>query len=538
MSNNNSNNYILPEDYQRTMGREAQRINIMAAKAVSQAIRTTLGPRGMDKMIVDGMGDVIITNDGATILDEINIEHPAAKMMVEVSKSQEKEAGDGTTTAVVIAGELLKKSEDLLEQNIHPTIITKGYSMALQQAKIFLKEISTKINYNDYEILKQIAITAMTGKGAETSKEYLAEIIVKSFAKVTEENEGKIISDISNVKIEKIPGASVKNSQLIEGIVVDKEIVHSEMPKKLLNPKIALIDSPIEVRDTEMDAKIQITDPMQIDKFIKQEESIIRNLVEKIKASGANAVFCQKGIDDLAQHFLAKNNIIAVRRVKKSDMEKLARATKSKIINEIDTISSEDLGTCGIVNERKVGEEKMVFVEECENPKAVTLLIRGGTEHITEEIARAVDDVLGTLNSVIENTRIIAGAGAGEIELSLRLKKFAQQFDGKEQMAILAFAEALEIIPRTLAENAGMDPINIITKLKKSHEESNKDHGVDVFNEGIMNSITNGVIEPLKIKTQAITSATEVAEMILRIDDVIAGKKMNPQLQQQRTPEM
>lgn len=523
--------FILPEDTKRTSGKDAQRMNIMAAKAVAQTVRTTLGPKGMDKMIVDAMGDVIVTNDGVTILNEMNIEHPAAKMIVEIAKSQENEVGDGTTTAVVLAGEMLKKAEDLLDQEIHPTIIAKGYRLAAKKAQEILEAMAEDVSIKDEATLKNIAVTAMTGKGAETAKEVLAELVVKAVKDVAEIENGHIYIDTDNIKLEKRVGSSAEKSELIRGILIDKEKVHAGMPRKVNDAKIALIDSALEIKNTEIDAKIQITDPSQIEAFLEQEERTLRNMVDKVIASGANVIFCQKGIDDMAQHFLAKAKIFAVRRVKQSDINKLAKATGAQVVSNLNDLSKNDLGVAGLVREEKVGDEEMVFVERCKNPKAVTLLIRGGTEHVSDEIKRAVDDAIGDISATLKDGKAVGGAGAPEIELAIQLRKFADHHRGREQLAITAFANAMEIIPRTLAENAGLDPIDIITKLNQAHAKKEKWGGVDVFTGKIIRSWKAGIIEPLKIKTQAVGSAAEVAEMILRIDDVIAGgKSPNPQM--------
>jgi archaeal chaperonin len=512
--------FILPEDAQRTTGRDAQRMNIAAAKAVAQTVRTTLGPKGMDKMLVDSLGDVIVTNDGVTILDEMKIEHPAAKMVVEVAKSQEDEVGDGTTTAVVMAGEMLKKAEDLLDQEIHPTVIAKGYRMAQAKAQEILHTISEPVGVKDLSMLKNIAITAMTGKGAEAAKEYLAGLVVKAVVGVAD---SPTDIDKNNIKIEKRVGGVADQSELVEGIVIDKERVHSEMPSKVMNAKIALLDVALEIKDTEIDAKIQITDPNQIEAFLEQEEKQLRKIVDKVVVSGANVMFCQKGIDDMAQHFLSKAGIFAVRRVSKSDMEKLARATNAKIVSNLNDLSNGDLGFAGVVREEKIGDEEMVFVEKCKNPKAVTLLLRGGTEHVADEVKRAVTDAVGDIIATLKLGKAVGGAGACEIELAMQLRKFASSLKGREQLAVSAFADAMESIPRTLAENAGLDPIDVMTKLNAAHGKKEKWAGIDVFTGKVINAWRTGVIEPLKIKTQAIGSAAEVAEMILRIDDVIAG---------------
>lgn len=515
--------FILPEGTQRTIGRQAQRANIGAAKLVAETVRTTLGPKGMDKMIVDSLGDVTITNDGVTILEEMQIEHPAAKMIVEVAKTQEDEVGDGTTTAVVIAGELLKKAENLIDEEIHPTVIAKGYRMASDKAIEILNEIAKPITEKDEETLKKIAITAMTGKGAESAKEKLAKLAVKAVKAIIDKENGKLVIDTDNIKLEKKVGGSVEDTELVEGVVLDKERVHSGMPRSVKNAKIALIDSAIEIKSTEVDAKIQITDPAQMQAFLDQEEKMLREMVEKIAKTQANVVFCQKGIDDLAQHFLAKHGIYAVRRVKKSDMEALARATGATIITNLDDLSEKDLGRAGLVEEVKVGDEEMTFVRDCPNARAVTILIRGGTEHVVDEVKRAMEDAIGDVGASLKYGKIVAGGGAPEIEVARKLAKFAESLSGREQLAVRSFAEAIEIIPKTLAENAGIDPIDIITELKANHDKGNIWAGIDVFNSKVVDSWEVGVLEPLKIKTQAISSAAEAAIMILRIDDVIAG---------------
>ncbi|MBI2103132.1 TCP-1/cpn60 chaperonin family protein [Candidatus Woesearchaeota archaeon] len=513
--------FILPEDTKRTTGREAQQNNIAAAKAVAQAVRTTLGPKGMDKMIVDAAGDVTVTNDGVTILKEMQIEHPAAKMIVEIAKTQEDLVGDGTTTAVVIAGELLKKAEELLEQNIHPTVLAKGYRLAEREAQRLLQNIARPITIHDIEMLRQIAATAMTGKGAEANKESLADLLVTAVTRVLEN--GTRTVDLDNVKVERVVGESTDKSELIEGIVLDKERVHSAMPSRVENAKVALLDAALEIKNTEIDAKIQITDPSQLTAFLDQEERTLREMVTKIKVSGANVVFCQRGIDDIAQHFLAKEKILAARRVKKSDMEKLMKATGAKIIGSWKELSAADLGSAGIVHEQKVGEENMLFVEKCTNPKSVTLLVRGGTEHVADEAKRAVTDALGDLAAAIRDGFVVAGAGAVEMEVARGLRQYARTLSGREQLAVQAFAETLEVIPRTLAENAGLDPIDVLTKLRSAHDQQQIWAGVDVFSGNVMDAWLQGVLEPLKVKTLALKSATEVAEMILRIDDVITG---------------
>ncbi|MBU1111151.1 MAG: thermosome subunit alpha [Nanoarchaeota archaeon] len=523
MSNNVQPIFIMPEDTKRTSGRDAQRNNIAAAKAVAQAVRTTLGPKGMDKMIVDSAGDVIVTNDGVTILKEMQIEHPAAKMVVEVAKTQEDQVGDGTTTAVILAGELLKRAEDLLDQEIHPTVLAKGYRLAETEAQRLLNTLAENVSLDNEQILKDIAITAMTGKGAESNKELLAELIVKAVKTVAENVNGQTKVNLDDIKVEKRVGGSADNSELIEGIVLDKERVHPAMPEKIENARVALLDSAIEIKNTEIDAKIQITDPSQLNAFLEQEERTLRGMVDKIIASGAKVLICQKGIDDLAQHFLAKAGVLAVRRVKKSDMEKLARATGAKVVSNWKELTAEDLGFAGIVREDKVGDEEMIFVEKCQNPKAMTLLVRGGTEHVAEEIKRAVTDAIGDLAAALKNGKVVAGAGAIEMELAKYLRQYASTLGGREQLAVQAFADTMEIIPRTLAENAGLDPIDILTQLRAAHDQGHRWAGVNVFTGQNIDAWKMGIIEPLKIKTQAISSAAEVAEMILRIDDVILG---------------
>ncbi|KUK99520.1 MAG: Thermosome, partial [Methanomicrobiales archaeon 53_19] len=504
----------------RTRGRDAQGMNIAAAKAVAAAVRTTLGPKGMDKMLVDTIGDVVITNDGVTILKEMDIEHPAAKMMVEIAKTQDDEVGDGTTTAVVVGGELLKKAEDLLEQDVHPTVIAQGYRQAANKAQEILKEIAFDIKPGDTAILTKIAETAMTGKGAESSKEKLCGLIVKAITMVTDED-GTV--DTENVKIEKKVGGSIDDSEIIEGMIIDKERVHSGMPKLVKDAKVLLLNAAIEFKKTEVDAEISITSPDQLQMFLDEEEKMIKTIVNKVIASGANVVFCQKGIDDIAQHYLAKAGIFAVRRVKKSDMEKLARATGAALVSSIDAISTEELGKAGRIEERKVSGEEMIFVEECYNPKAVSIIVKGGTDHVVDELERAIEDALRVVGVVVEDKKVVAGGGAPEIELSLRLRDYASSVGGRAQLAIEAFASALEIIPRTLAENAGLDPIDMLVDLRAAHEHGKKTFGLDVFAAKAADMKAAGVVEPLRVKTQAISSAAEVAVMILRIDDVIAS---------------
>ncbi|OGI12201.1 thermosome subunit [Candidatus Micrarchaeota archaeon RBG_16_36_9] len=514
---------VLPEGTLRTLGRSAQRNNIAAAKAVADAVRTTLGPKGMDKMLVDSLGDIVITNDGVTILQEMQIEHPAAKMLVEVAKTQNEEVGDGTTTAAILAGELLKKSEDLLEQNIHPTVITKGYKLAREKALDILDKISEKIGPENTEDLIKIAITSMTGKSSEVASEHIAKIIVEAVKTVMD---GKEI-DKENIKLEKKQGGSTEDTELIRGVIIDKEVVHPAMPKKIKFAKIALLDASLEIEKTETEAQIQITSPDQLQGYLDQEEKILKDMVDKVALSGCNVLFCQKGIDDIAQHYLAKKGILAARRVKKSDMEKLSRATGGRIISNLSDLNESDLGMSGTVELKKVSGEEMIFVRECKNPKAVSILIRGGTEHVVDEVERSIEDAIGAVSSALEVGKVVAGGGAPEEAVSKELREFAQGFSGREQLAILAFAEAMEVIPRTLSENAGLDPIDMLVELRSAHEEGKRTYGIDVYMGKIVDMKVKGVIEPLKIKTQAIKSAAEAAEMILRIDDIISAGKLD-----------
>jgi len=519
---------ILSDKTQRTIGRDAQRMNILAARVIAESVKTTLGPRGMDKMLVDSLGDVVVTNDGVTILKEMDVEHPAAKMMVEIAKTQDDEVGDGTTTAVVIGGELLKRAEELLDQDVHPTVVANGYRMAAEKAEEIIKDISIEVKKDDIKTLKKVAITAMTGKGAEKSKEYLADLVVKAVLAVAEEEDGKIMVDTDNIKLEKKEGGGIEDTELVQGIVIDKERVHPGMPRKIENAKIALLNTSIEIEKTEIDAEIRITDPNQLKAFIDEEERMLKDMVMKIKESGANVLICQKGIDDLAQHYLAKEGIFAVRRAKKSDMEKLARATGAKIVTNIEDLSPDDLGYAGVVEEIKIGDDEMTFVRDCKDPKAVTILIRGGTEHIVDEVERALEDCLGVVPAALEDESIVPGGGAAEVEIAKRLRDYAKTVGGREQLAIEAFADSLEVIPRALSENAGLDPIDMIVELRAKHEQEKNGvrFGLDVIEGKVKDMFKDGVVEPARVKTQAISSASEVAVMILRIDDVIAASKL------------
>ncbi len=519
--------FVLPEGTLRTIGRDAQHANITAAKAVADAVRTTLGPKGMDKMLVDSMGDIVITNDGVTILEEMQIEHPAAKMLVEVAKTQDEEVGDGTTTAAVLAGELLKKAEGLLDQDVHPTVITRGFKLAKEKSLAILEKIADKLKPEDTETLSRIAKTAMTGKSAEMASEHLAKIAVDAVRAIMIKNDSKIEIDTDNIKLEKKQGGSTDDTELIRGIIIDKEVIHPAMPKKVANAKIALLDTSLEIEKTETDAQIQITAPEQLQRYMDQEDNILKGMAEKVVSSGCNVMFCQKGIDDVAQHFLAKKGILVARRVKKSDMEKLSRATGGRIVTSLNDLAKDDLGFAGTVEEKKIAGEQMIFVRDCKDPKSVSVLIRGGTEHVVQEVERALEDAIGGVASALEVGKIVAGGGAPEEAVAKGLREFAQSFSGREQLAILAFAEAIEVIPRTLAENGGLDPIDMLVELRAAHDAGKTTAGVDVFTGKIVDMKAAGVIEPLKIKTQAIKSAAEAAEMILRIDDIIAAGRLS-----------
>lgn len=514
---------ILKEGTQRSRGTEARTNNIMAAKAVADAVRTTLGPKGMDKMLVDGSGDVTITNDGVTILKEMDIEHPAAKMLVEVAKTQDDEVGDGTTTAAVLAGELLERAGELLEQSVHPSVIATGYRAAADKAMDILKDITHTISEKDEKALLNIAGTAMTGKGAEGSKDKLAEIAVAAIRAVVDEEDGKKVVDIDNIKIEKKVGQSMDDCELIKGIVLDKNKAHHDMPNKVTNARIALVTRPIEFSKMELDAEINISTPDELSRYLAQEEQIVHDIINRLAAAGANVVLCQLGIEDIAQHYLAKANILAVERVEKKDIEKVARAIGANLITSVDDFNPSDLGSAGYVELRGHGEDKMLYITECSNPRAVSIIIRGGTEHVVDSTERALEDALRAVGVAIEDEKLVAGAGSPEVELALRLKEYASKLKGREQLAVAKFADALEVIPKTLAENAGLDPIDMLVELRSRHEKGNKDAGLNVFTGKVVDMWKEGVIEPLRVKTQAINSATETAIMILRIDDVLAS---------------
>jgi len=519
---------ILKEGTERKQGKDAQKNNIAAAIAVAEAVRTTLGPKGMDKMLVDGLGDVTITNDGATILDTIDVEHPAAKMIVEVAKTQDDKVGDGTTTSVIIAGELLNLANELMEQSVHPSIIFRGYRKALMKSKEILKELATKIDINDKKTLIKVAETSMNSKLIAGVKNHFANLAVKTVSQIKEKRGENIVIDLDQIQIIKKEGKSLLDTNSIDGIIVDKEIVHSMMPKSIKNATIALISSALEVEKTEFDAEIRVQTPDQINKFLEEESNMLKNRVAKFKEVGVNVVFCQKGVDDKAQNFLAKENIITIRRVKRSDMEKLARATKARIVNNIFEITAEDLGRAGMVEEKKIGDDKMIFISECADPKAVSILIRAGIEHVVDEAERMLNDALSVVKAAIEIPYILPGGGASEIELAKRLRSYARSIGGREQLAIEIYANSLEIIPKTLVENAGHNPVDLIVELRSKHEaETGASFGIKI-DTGKPDDMTKvGVLEPLLVLSQAIQSATEVSSMILKIDDVIAASGLS-----------
>src|SRR3989454_1545411 len=516
---------ILREGTSRSRGRDAQKANIVAAKIIAESIKSSLGPKGMDKMLVDGFGDVTITNDGATILDEMEVQHPAAKMLVEVAKTQDDEVGDGTTTVVVVAGELLKKAEELVDQNIHPTVIVDGYRIASARALEILDEIAIKVDSNDKATLRRIAEVSLASKILADQKETMSELAVNAILQVAEKTPQGWKVDIDDVKVEKKPGEALADTSLIKGIVLDKEVVHPGMPKRVENAKIALVDAPLEVEKTEFEAKINIENPDQMKAFLDEEESMLKGMVEKVSSSGANVLLCEKGIDDVAQHYLAKKGILAVRRVKQSDIEKLVKATGAKVVSSIDELKASDLGEAGLVEERKVADDKMVFVEGCKNPKAVTILVRGGSERLVDEAERSIHDALCVVRDVVRDPRIVGGGGAPEAELAMRLQDYSQKLSGKEQLAVIAFADALETVPMALAENAGLDPIDIMVQLRSAHEKGQLWAGVDVDEGKVADMKEKGIIEPHGVKVQVIKSAAEAAGMILKIDDVIAAAK-------------
>jgi len=519
---------ILKEGTSRSRGQDALKANIMAAKIIAESVRSSLGPKGMDKMLVDGFGDVTITNDGATILDEMEVQHPAAKMMVEVAKTQDDEVGDGTTTSVVVAGELLKKAEELLDQGIHPTVIVDGYREASSRALEVLNQIAIKIEPNDKALLRKVAEVSLASKILAEDKEAMAELAVNAILQVAEKTPDGYKVDIDDVKVEKKPGESLTDTSLIKGIVLDKEIVHPGMPKRVEDAKIALVDAPLEVEKTEFDAKINIENPEQMKAFLDEEEKMLKEMTDKISNSGANVLLCEKGIDDVAQHYLAKKGILAVRRVKQSDMEKLVKATGGKVVSNVNDLKPEDLGFAKLVEERKVADDKMTFVEGSKNPKAVTILVRGGSERLVDEAERAIHDALCVVRDVVLDPRVVGGGGAPEAEVARRLREHAQKLSGKEQLAVIAFGEALETLPTALAENAGLDPIDILVQLRVAHEKGQLWAGVDVNESKVADLKERGILEPIGVKIQVIKSASEAAGMILKIDDVIAAAKSSP----------
>ncbi len=516
---------ILKEGTTRTQGKAAQRNNIAAAKIIAEIVKTTLGPKGMDKILVDSLGDVVVTNDGATILEKIDVEHPAAKMIIEVAKTQDDVVGDGTTTAVVIAGELLRKAEELLEQKIHASTIISGYKKALDMAFEVLQKQATKIDLNDRETLKKVVKTALGSKSLGFATDHIADLAIDAVLSVVKERNGKLVADKDDIQIVKKVGKSLLESEVIRGIIVDKEVVHAAMPKRVENARIALLDAPFEIEKTEFSAEIRIRDPLKIKEFLDEETNILKGMVDKVKAVGANVVFCQKGIDDAAQFFMAKEGILAVRRVKKSDMEKLAKATGARIVTNFEDLSEKDLGRAALVEERKIGEDRMVFVEGCENPKAVAVLIRAGLERQMDEGERALNDAIMNLITLVNDSRVVPGGGAIETEIVQHLRANAGKFTGKEQLAFQSFADALEIIPKTLAENAGLEPVEIMAELRHGHEKGKKSLGVNVAGGGVADMLELGVIEPVKVKEHALKSSFEAASMILRIDDVVAASK-------------
>jgi len=517
---------ILKEGATRTRGRETQRTNVMAARIIAEAVRSSLGPKGMDKMLVDSFGDVTVTNDGATILKEMEVDHPVAKMMVEVAKTQDQEVGDGTTTAVVLAGELLSKAQSLVEKDVHPSVIVDGFSSAFEKAKQYLDAIAIKVEPSDRRILRKVADVAMATKLLTEDKYKLAGLVVDAILAVAEQRSGKYAVDIEDVKVEKKAGGSISDTRLIKGLVVDKEVVHARMPKRVDDAKIALIVKPFEMEKPEFDSKLSVETPEQLEAFIQKEEQLLKELVEKLSSAGTNVLLCQRGIDDAAQHYMAKKGILTVRRVKVSDMERLAKATGGRIVTEVADLERSDLGYAKTVEERKIGDDRMLFIEGCKNPKAVTIFVRGGTERIVNEAERAFHDALCVVGDVVKEPKIVAGGGAPEAEVAKRLRDYARRTSGREQLAIMAFADALEAIPMALAENAGLDPVDTLVELRARHDKGQIWAGVDPFKGTIRDMRQIGVLEPLSVKNQAIASASEAASMVLRIDDMIAVGKV------------
>ena len=513
---------VLKDDASQVKGREAQKNNIAAAKIIAEIVHTSLGPKGMDKMLVDSLGDVTITNDGATILKEIDAQHPAAKMMIEISKTIDTEVGDGTTSSVIFAGTLLAKAEELLKKDVHSSVIIEGFQAASEKALEILAEISKKVTPEDRDTLLQVASTSMESKLISEDSESLSKIVVDSIMSITETKDNKSSVDLDNLKVEKKAGGSIQDTALIKGIVLDKEVVHSGMPTKIQQAKIALLNTAMEVEKTEMSAEIRINDPTQMQMFLEEENRMIKAMVDKIHSIGANVVICQKGIDDMAQHFLSKHGILAVRRVKESDMTKLAKATGGRITSNVEDITERDLGGANLVQQKKVESDKWVFIEGCKNPQSVTLLIRGGSQRVVDEVDRSIHDSLMVVKDVIEKPEIVAGGGAPEALLASFLKDWSERFEGRQQLAINKFAEALEIIPLTISENAGMDPIDTMVKLRARQSEGKKWSGINAKEGRVADMLSQNIVEPVVVKEQIIKSATEAASMILRIDDVIA----------------
>ncbi len=516
---------VLKEGTDRQRGRDARKSNMMAAQIIAEVLKTTLGPKGMDKMLIDSLGDITITSDGATVLEEIDVQHPAAKMMIEVAKTQDKEVGDGTTTSVLLAGALLGKAAELIEDNIHPSVIITGYQAAAEKALEALEAAAIDVDIEDRETLMKLSNTSIRGKAVSNERDHLSGIVIDSIKQIIEHRNGDVIADVDNVQIVKKEGESLRATELVEGIIVDKEVVHAGMPKKIKGAKIALIDTPLEVKKTEFDAEIRITSPDSIKAFLDQESEMLKKKVDQVVATGANVVFCQKGIDDMAQHYLAKAGVLSSRRVKKSDMEKLAKATGGKVVNNLADLNKGDLGICGSVEEKKIGNDKMIFVEECKEPQAVAIFIRAGLERMLDEAERALNDALHVIADVAEVPQMVSGGGSIEMEMAKAVSEHAETVGGREQLAIEAFAEALEIIPRILAENAGLDILDTMVALKAAHaKKGGSAMGVNVFGEGVIDMLKEGVVEPKVVKEQAIKSGIEVASMILRIDDVVAAK--------------
>ncbi|MBN1682429.1 TCP-1/cpn60 chaperonin family protein [Candidatus Bathyarchaeota archaeon] len=525
MSDPNQQIYILKEGTERSRGSDARSNNIMAARIVSEAIKTSLGPKGMDKMLVDSFGDVTITNDGATMLKEMDIQHPAAKMMVEVSKTQDSEVGDGTTTVAVLTGELLGKAEDLIDKKVHPTIIIDGFRDAQEQALKILDEIAIKVEPKDKETLKRVAKTTMSTKLVSGHSGYLAELATNAILQVAEDINGGWKVDLDMVKVEKKPGGSLTDTTLINGLIIDKDVVHSDMPKLVRNAKIGLLDAALEIEKTEFTSKISIETPEQMQQYLDEEEHMMRDMVAKIKEAGITVLLCQKGIDDMVQHFLAREGIMAARRLKKSDMEALAKATGAKVVSNIEELSTNDSGFSELVEERKIGSDKLIFVEGCKNPKAISILIRGGSERVVDEAERSLHDALCVVKDVVEEPKIVAGGGASEVEIALRIRDYAQKLKGRERLAVAVFADALEVIPNALSENAGMDPIDALAELQSRHANGEIWTGIEAFESKIIDMEKKGILEPKAVKAQAIKSATEAATLLLKIDDIIASTK-------------